>query len=319
MGRLVTLGELLVEFVSIGQDGRPAPLARAPGRFAGPFPSGAPAIFIDQAARMGARTAIAGAVGADVFGDMMIARLAASGVDTGSIRRATDLSTGTAHVGYNRDGSRNFVFHLAGTAADALADGAATALLDGADVLHISGATFGSPSLRAAALSAMHTAGKAGIALSFDPNIRPELFHDEAVSGAIDRAIDQAQWLFPSEDDLHTLRPDADPVDTARGLTSTTRTVVLTRGDRGAALFDGTSEAMQPAPTVDTVDPTGAGDAFAATFLAAMMSGAAPEVSLELATAAGAHAVTALGPMEGNADRDTIEAMAKAAPISGPT
>lgn len=310
MGRLVTLGELLVEFVSIGRDGRPAPLTRAPGRFAGPFPSGAPAIFIDQAARMGTQTAIAGAIGADLFGDTLMARLTASGVDTSAIRRAADLSTGTAHVGYKRDGSRDFVFHLAGSAADALADGAETALLEGADVLHISGATFGSTSLRAAALSAMHAAHKAGVALSFDPNIRPELFHDEAISGAIERAIDQAQWLFPSEDDLRTLRSDADPVDTARGLASARRTVVLTRGDRGARLFHGTSETIHPAYEVEPVDPTGAGDAFAATFLAAMMAGSSPEITLELATAAGAHAVTALGPMEGNAGRDTIEAMA---------
>ena len=313
MGRLVTLGELLVEFVSIDQDGRPAPLTSAPGRFAGPFPSGAPAIFIDQAARRGVQTAIAGAVGADVFGDMLIARLTASGVDTGAIHRATDLSTGTAHVGYNRDGSRNFVFHLAGSAAEALAGGAETSLLDGADVLHISGATFGSPSLGAAALLAMQTAGKAGIALSFDPNIRPELFHDEAVSGAIERAIDQARWLFPSEDDLRTLRPDADPVDTARGLASSRRTVVLTRGELGAVLFDGASETIQPAPMVEPVDATGAGDAFAAAFLAAMIAGSASEIALELAAGAGAHAVTALGPMEGNAGRKTIEAIAKAA------
>lgn len=61
MAAIVAAGELLAEFVAAkrGQG------FDAPGEFAGPFPSGAPAIFADQAARMGASVAYAGCVGRD--------------------------------------------------------------------------------------------------------------------------------------------------------------------------------------------------------------------------------------------------------------
>ena len=60
---IATIGELLVEFVS---HARNCALERiAP--YSGPYPSGAPAIFLDQAARIGARTEMIGGVGADGF------------------------------------------------------------------------------------------------------------------------------------------------------------------------------------------------------------------------------------------------------------
>jgi hypothetical protein len=57
--RVGAMGELLVEFVAAQKDTRHL----APADYRGPFPSGAPGIFIDQAARMGAKTIFAGAVG----------------------------------------------------------------------------------------------------------------------------------------------------------------------------------------------------------------------------------------------------------------
>ena len=63
-----SIGELLVEFVCTEKDG--GNLRAAP--YVGPFPSGAPGIFIDQAARIarafGGRAMFAGAVGDDAFG-----------------------------------------------------------------------------------------------------------------------------------------------------------------------------------------------------------------------------------------------------------
>ena len=78
MPRIWTIGELLVEIM------RPTtgvPL-NEPGYFRGPFPSGAPAIFIDCAARLGLDTGIIGAVGDDDFGRCLTERLEKDGVDT---------------------------------------------------------------------------------------------------------------------------------------------------------------------------------------------------------------------------------------------
>ena len=80
-GMLITVGEILVEVmattVGTGFANRRASI--------GPFPSGAPAIFIDQAARLGARCAMIGAVGDDDFGRVNIDRLSADGVDVSAI------------------------------------------------------------------------------------------------------------------------------------------------------------------------------------------------------------------------------------------
>ena len=100
--RVITLGEILVEVM------RPRagmPLSET-GSFAGPFPSGAPAIFIDAVARLGHGAAIVGAVGRDGFGENVLQRLEANGVCTALIDEVADLPTATAHVSYDHDGSR---------------------------------------------------------------------------------------------------------------------------------------------------------------------------------------------------------------------
>lgn len=115
-----SIGELLVEFVCTEKDAR----HRRAAPYTGPFPSGAPGIFIDQAARLaaglGGRAVFAGAVGDDAFGSVILRRLVGDGVDPALIRVVRGVPTGTAHVGYNSDGSRDFVFNMARSAAACL-------------------------------------------------------------------------------------------------------------------------------------------------------------------------------------------------------
>ena len=105
---IIAVGELLVEFVS-HQKGCDL---KSLSEYSGPYPSGAPAICIDQAARVGAATQIFGAVGADNFGAALIERLQANGVETSGINKEESKTTGVAFVSYYKDGSRTFIFHL---------------------------------------------------------------------------------------------------------------------------------------------------------------------------------------------------------------
>jgi len=68
---IATLGEILVEFVSHQRTCALEQIAD----YSGPYPSGAPAIFLDQAARMGAPTEMIGGVGNDGFGRCILERL----------------------------------------------------------------------------------------------------------------------------------------------------------------------------------------------------------------------------------------------------
>ncbi|MFD2440791.1 carbohydrate kinase family protein [Paracoccus kondratievae] len=87
------------------------------------------------------------------------------------------------------------------------------------------------------------------------------------------------------------------------------RTVVVKRGALGASLFQqGLRLDAAPLP-VDEVDPTGAGDTFGGAFLSLWLAGAEPSQALDLANAAGARAVTRLGPMEGTSTRAELDAL----------
>lgn len=310
-----SVGELLVEFICAEKDQRhlhPAP-------YVGPFPSGAPGIFIDQAARiarpLGGRAVFAGAVGDDAFGTVVLQRLQADGVRPGLIRVIRGVPTGTAHVGYNSDGSRDFVFNMAHSAAAHLPSGAeieAGFLAAGITVLHISGSLLGNASMRAAAVDICQRLHARGVTISLDPNIRTELLTDRAYLDAVTLLMGLASYVLPSDADADILFPEQ-PFETwsAHLMTRGTRAVVLKRGDKGCIARDASATVTLPAHPVTVVDPTGAGDCFCATFVTLMASGLHLAEALAHANAAGALAVGKLGPMEGNSSMAEIAAFLK--------
>ncbi len=172
---ILSLGELLVEIMRKEVD----QLLSRPADFAGPFPSGAPAIFLDAAARLGAGLGIStrfiGVVGADDFGDCVVERLATDGVQVDSIRRAPGWTTGIAFVAYRRDGGRKFVFHLAQSAASLLSpEDVRPEYFNDLGFLHLTGSALSfSKSARQAAYRAVELCKRAGGRVSFDPNLRP--------------------------------------------------------------------------------------------------------------------------------------------------
>ncbi|MDM7856001.1 sugar kinase [Cellulomonas alba] len=297
MARLLCIGEILVEMVAVDVD---QPTTR-PGRWAGPFPSGAPAILADQAALCGAEVSLVGTVGRDAFGTACLTRLRASGVVVDQVRVDPDGTTGVAFVSYRGDGSRSFVFHLADAASGRFRLADVESGLLGVDVVHLMGSSVFSAAAAEAVGEVFDAARARGIAVSFDPNLRPETLRREHVPTLL-RILRGAQVVLASEGELQLLLGDAPDEDCARQLLAgSATTVVLKRGARGAGLYlDGREELSVPAVPVDEVDPTGAGDCFGGTFLALVLQGWAPADALRHANLAGALAVTQRGPMSGN-------------------
>src|SRR5690606_20716702 len=89
-----SMGELLIEFICAEKDGHNL----SASTYAGPYASGAPGIFIDQAARGGARTIFSGAVGNAAFGQVILRRFAAIGVSDALVRTIDGVPTGSAFV-----------------------------------------------------------------------------------------------------------------------------------------------------------------------------------------------------------------------------
>jgi sugar/nucleoside kinase (ribokinase family) len=305
-----SLGELLVEFVCTEKNTRNQQAAT----YQGPFASGAPGIFIDQAARLGASTIFVGAVGDDAFGAVLRRRFAEAGVGQELIATVDGEPTGSAFVAYNDDGSRDFVFNIAHSAAARLpAVPAIIAALGeaGVGVFHISGSSLGQPAMAAAALDVATALHEQGVEISFDPNIRKELTGDAGYMDTVRALLGFAAFVLPSIEDAEVLFPgEALEQFGPRLLAGSARYVVLKRGALGCAGLgpDGAVVAL-PAHAVNALDPTGAGDCFCATFVALTASGRFDfRQVLERANAAGALAVGRVGPMEGNSTLAEIEA-----------
>ena len=306
MAEIVTFGELLVEFVAT----RTGQTFDSPGAFEGPFASGAPAIFADQAARQGASVAIAGCVGQDAFGEAILRRLSDDGVSVESVARCADRPTGTAFVAYRADGERQFVFNIAHSAAGLLDESAITPeLFDGCRWLHIMGSSLYNPGAISAAGAAMDAARRQGCRISFDPNIRPELTGAPEAQQALWEILNACQLFLPSEADLRFFHPALAVHDAVRKFLErpSLEAVVLKRGAWGSLYADRKQRIEAPAFEVAEVDPTGAGDCFCGTLLACLAQGLPVRQSLVRANAAGALAVLRRGPMEGNSSKNELD------------
>ena len=172
---IICLGELLVEIMRTEKD---TPHAKIGAFYRGPFPSGAPAIFIDSAARMAKpfnfTTGYIGVVGNDEFGRCIIEKLEKDGVDTSQIRVAEGIFTGIAFNQYNSDGSRKFIF-AAGAAGQTSPDDIKEAYFKDIKSLHIMGSGLSiSKNSREACYMALKIAKKQNpeVVISFDPNLR---------------------------------------------------------------------------------------------------------------------------------------------------
>jgi sugar/nucleoside kinase (ribokinase family) len=307
---IASIGELLVEFVCADKDGH----HRRVGTYSGPYASGAPGIFIDQAARCGGRCIFAGAVGDDAFGQVILERLKADGVDTSLIAKVSGVPTGSAFVSYNADGSRDFVYNIVHSAASQfVADHTTIEKLVnfGTGVMHVSGSVLASAAMREKVLRVCKAMHGRGAAISFDPNIRKELISDPDYFTTVNELMATSTYFLPSEEDADVLFPGESLKSYAPKLFAKgTEYVVLKKGDKGSSGIHRGGETYKfPAHKVAVADPTGAGDCFCATFITLISSeNYSFQKALQYANAAGALAVTKVGPMEGNSTLAEIEA-----------
>ncbi len=309
-GGIGSIGELLVEFVCGDKGGRHL---RA-GTYTGPFASGAPGIFIDQAARCGGRCIFAGAVGDDAFGKVILDRLKADGVDTSLIASVPGVPTGSAFVSYNEDGSRDFVYNIVHSAASQF--DVNDAMLDrlsafGPAIMHVSGSVLASAQMCGKVLRVCREMHKRGAKISFDPNVRKELMGDASYFSAVNELMGICAYFLPSEEDAAALFPgDSLNSFAAKLFAKKADFVVLKRGEKGSSGVSRDGETFAyDAHKINVVDPTGAGDCFCATFVTLISSGGFSfQNALHYANAAGALAVTKIGPMEGNSGVREIEA-----------
>ncbi|NUR87154.1 MAG: sugar kinase [Nonomuraea sp.] len=167
-------------------------------------------------------------------------------------------------------------------------------LLDGVGRLHLSGYTlFAPPGLRLAR-TAIRDARAAGVPVSVDPASTGPL--REFGVERFTRETSAADLIIPNLDEALLMTGVPAPERAAVLLSETYGTAVVKLGAKGALVaVDGVLKASCAGVSAEVVDTTGAGDAFAAGYLAAILQGAGEELALEAGCRAGAECVAQVG------------------------
>lgn len=307
MIEILIMGELLVEIMREQENIE----LYEPGTFRGPFPSGAPAIFIDTAARLGCSTAIIGGVGRDDFGKTILDRLKQDGVDCSRVLVSQERSTGVAFVTYYSDGSRKFIFHMGNTPA-VEAKAPEVEEFKAVKYMHIMGCSLmASKTFAQEILKTMHIMRQKGAKISFDPNIREELFTDSSVNAVIQEVMNNVNIFMPGREELLKIT-GASSIDEAIRRCfeyETMEVIALKKGSKGSAIYTREEVIEIGAYPVRQIDATGAGDCFDGAFIAGLVKGKSLKEAGKMGAFAGALNAAAFGPMEGKINEKTIKEM----------
>ncbi|MGH3240796.1 MAG: sugar kinase [Spirillospora sp.] len=273
--------------------------------------------------RLGGTAAWFGRVGDDEFGRLITTVLAGEGVRLG--HTVVDRSAPTALLfKERRSGTLTRVqYYRSGSAGSRLRPSDVPHdLIRSARVLHVTGITAAiSDTARQALDDAVETARDAGVPVSLDLNYRQALWTPAEAGECLRNLVKRADLVFATVEEARLIlpgdgtRPDGsgspirdDPAGLAESLAALgPRDVLIKRGSAGVvALCEGRLHVV-PAHTVPLVDPVGAGDAFAAGYLAEFVRGRPVAERLDTATAAGAYAVTVRGDWEGLPSRADLD------------
>jgi len=270
-GRVVTIGEPLVGLIST--DG---PLASSITYSS--VVTGAEVNVAIALARLGHRVDFLGCVGADALGERVLRTLRAEQVGTNYVKTVSDADTGIlvrepavfgpTEVLYHRDGS-------AGSLMDAAYVDQCSAAFRDASWLHVTGITPALTSTCAEAVGrAIDLARRNDLKVSLDVNMRNKLWTVEKAHAALRNLIPMCNLIFGDSTELAVLAGTSETGDAIQRLHHLgAQDIVLKRGAQGAIVHSKASPAIE-LPGIrlhDIRDLVGAGDAFVAGYLSALL------------------------------------------------
>ncbi|MEQ0827758.1 aminoimidazole riboside kinase [Enterobacter dykesii] len=287
MKKIWVLGDAVVDLLPDGE-GR---LLQCPG--------GAPANVAVGIARLGGQSAFIGRVGDDPFGRFMAKTLADEKVDVKSMRLDPAHRTSTVVVDLDDQGERSFTF-MVRPSADLFLESADLPTFSAGEWLHVCSIALSAEPSRSATFEAMAAIREAGGYVSFDPNIRPDLWPDEnELRRCLEQALQSADVVKLSVEELAFLTGNVEVNVGLHALMARcpARLVLVTQGKEGVIAWHQGTVKHYPATPVECVDTTGAGDAFVAGLLYGLAAGQDLTPVIALAQRCGALATTAKGAM----------------------
>ncbi len=246
----------------------------------------ASAICASGLARLGNRVSFSGMVGDDLFGRFCLDEMSRSGIGLDHILIDKGRTTGiTVSISSGHD--RALVTCL-GAIAEFAAEDVPESAFDGAAHLHVAG-FFLQTRLRDGIPELFRRARRRGLTTSLDSGHDPA---GEWKSGLPD-ALKEADLFFPNQEEIRAITGRDDLEGAVREFDSAR--VVVKLGPAGAAVLEGGSLVRAPAPSIDVVDTTGAGDSFDAGFLHAWLRKRSLSECLRYGVAAGSLSTRGLG------------------------
>jgi sugar/nucleoside kinase (ribokinase family) len=251
-------------------------------------------------AKLGLKTEIAGCVGQDTFGDILLGEAARHGVDTAGVRRTGSCGTATSIVLIDETGERHFVYHGGGNdlfEASMITDD----ILRGVDCLCIN-SLFDLPGLEGSSALAelLAKARRRGILTALDVTGNP----DRSKWPALADVLPHLDYFLPSEYEAAALTGLSDPEAMAKAfLKAGCGHAVIKCGERGVYIATGSTggastgknNCFVEAFPVKQADATGAGDAFVAGFIYGLSRKLPLYECVRCGCAAGALCVTGIG------------------------
>lgn len=242
-------------------------------------------------ALQGLEVQIAGCVGSDSSADPLLAELDRYGVDCSRVTRSTNLPTSKTVVLVIKDDDRRYI-HSFGANAALSASHLDADWIAGLDLFYLGG-LLALPAMDTDALSLLLKGARQARTTTVVDVVVPNTFSDIA---AIDPLLPNIDIFVPNLDEARALTGLDNPPDQIAALQLRgARTVIVTCGERGA--YAGANRRLFHAPAyrLDTVDPSGSGDAFTAGIISAISRGADLAGMLQLGCALGASAARTIG------------------------
>lgn len=256
---VVSLGELLIDFTMVKDtDTTEGMFQRNPG--------GAPANVLAALAKLGKHTAFIGKVGQDSFGHFLQDVLVTNGIDARGLVFTEKENTTLAFVELDNNGERSFTFYRKPGADLMLTkDELNMDLVRNSRIFHFGSISLTHQPVHSATIEAVQNAKEAGAVISYDPNIRLGLWSNESQAReTILESLHHADIVKISEEEMmflfHTsnLETGTEHMWQRYG----NKLILVTLGANGCFYRFGKSCGSIEGFQVNTVDTTGAGDAF---------------------------------------------------------
>jgi ribokinase len=268
------------------------------------IPGGKGANQAYASARLGAEVAMIGRVGDDTFGEQLINSLKKTGVETQHIIHDSDASTGIALIVVEEGGQNSIVVSSGANGHVTPSDvSRAEPVIRSADLILLQ-LEIPLP----AVIKAAQCAKNHGVKVILNPAPAQQLPAE---------LLSLTDILIPNETETAMLSGcDVDTDDGVRQaasglLQSGLKTIIMTRGSRGASLITENEIEHFPAFPVEPVDTTAAGDAFVGSFAVAFAEGRSLTEAVRCGNAAGALASTKAGAQPSMPCRDDLDKLLK--------